>query len=110
MHTTEKEVVQELLSKTRAGQRAWEKTSVSDQFELRMSSARVLIDAGVQHGHQFYRLRITDSSATKTVVDVLGHEGTQDYQLLGQLYSAAEDAFYASNDTLSGVFRELKAS
>jgi hypothetical protein len=101
-------LIKALIEKTLAKQAIWGKTARLNEFKLHFEKGAVTTDSWEGEGAEFVDFGIYNSFGDK-IDNFIAAKGELDFDLLSQLHNCAKREFYKVDETISGLFNEVKA-
>lgn len=101
-------LIEKLITKTKAGQAFWDKTSRDSEFKLELQKGAITSDSWSDGNGVFVDLAILNDEGEIIERDFFDlHENQEDYSKLYDVNMAAKNSYYKLDETLKTIFDEL---
>ena len=102
-------IVNQLLEKTRASKARWGVSSQSNTYQILLSPAQISIGTYISRlGARFYEFIIKNDNNGEIVERLACQDGTDDGNILKELYTAAKNAYTGKDLILGSIFAKLE--
>lgn len=103
-------LIQALIDKTNAKLATWGKTSRENEYKLVFESGAITTDSWIIDGNiEYVDFAIYNTYGDK-IDEFMAEESNKDFPLLKSLHNVAKRRFYNVDETINGLFDEIKST